>query len=699
MNLPNERINARQNFPFPKDGETVYETPPTLIWIPSDQARLYTVSVRDSDGKEIFRAETERSYAYDTRQWASGEYIWEVTADNGAARCKQSFTISDKAVFFDRPSAEEVLAAIPSERPRHLFSSEDITSILDARKSELEALRRGIVAAYENGLAEPPKFQHGGESLPYREYFGRFRDFCDRDLVALALGYSLLGDERAGREAKRRLLSFCDMNPLGPCSVMGAWGDEVGLSLARCLPAVFDMLCPLLDEKQRRYVAETVAVYAEQCLARLCSIDYPRNPADSHVGRIPAYLGEAALVLKGEGVRSDAELTEWLAYALDVYSGPFPHYGTPDGAWAESAFYATSYTKWYLPFFSAVERYSGKSLLHRPFYMRYSQFALHYCDPSYEIHPFGDGYWCGAEDVEWPGFFAQNPYRIYAERFGPESARERMRDLAAPELFKLHLLDVFLPPQPDESDNGITGEVESCAIFADGGYVAMHTDMGAEDDICILARATPFPVGSHRHADQGAFALFFGGETLISPSGYFGRGYGTRHHREWTRSTKAHNVPLIGGAGQKSDLAAVGRITEFDGDNRYCRLDLSALYSGVTKYMRLIELDEGGVTVTDEIESDEPLDVLYPLHTLSLPIYEDGCVTVTRERAFMRISPISGDLSPLEITDRYDVDLNDGVDEEFRVEMPKQYHIYYRAEAALAHCIKMRFDLVRYEKD
>ena len=54
------------------------------------------------------------------------------------------------------------------------------------------------------------------------------------------------------------------MNPLGPCSLLGKWGDEIGLSMARCMPAVFDMLHSTLDEKQRRYVAETVAVYAEQ---------------------------------------------------------------------------------------------------------------------------------------------------------------------------------------------------------------------------------------------------------------------------------------------------------------------------------------------------------------------------------------------------------------------------------------------------
>lgn len=693
MSLPKERIDTKQNFPAPADNAVIYETPPTLIWVPTKESRLYTVRVWDESGKEIFTSETECSYAYDTKRWAAGKYTWDVSDEAGNRRGVQSFSISEDAVFFDRPRAEEILSVMQKSHPRHLFYPEDIPDIVKARGGELSALKRNVEEAYKNGLIDPPKFQHGAGYLPYREYFGRFRDFCDRDLVALSLAYSLLGDEKAGCEGVRRLLAFCDMNPLGPCSVMGEWGDEIGLSLARCLPSIFDMLYPLLDAKQRKYVAQTVAVYAEQCKARLEHIDYPRNPANSHVGRLPAYLGEAALVLYGEGVRSDAVLTEWLTYALDIYCGPFPHYGTPDGAWAESAFYATSYTKWYLPFFSAVERYSKKSLLHRPFYMRYPQFALHFCDPKYEIHPFGDGYWCRSDDEEWPGFFAQNPYRVYAERFGPAIARERMQALCEPEIMKLHLLDAFLPVGKDESTLPLLENSKNSMLFESGGYAALHTAMGKEDDVCLLTRAAPFPVGSHRHADQGSFALFSGGTALISPSGYYGRGFGTRHHLEWTRKTKAHNVPLINGLGQTDSLTSVGKITEFDGERRSCTLDLSALYDGISSFVRRFELDEGGLTLTDEISADEPVALLYPLHTLSEPERLCDGFSLSRGAASLRVSLLTPSLTLSEITDEYDVPLNDGVPEELQVKMPKQYHVYYTAEPARHHTVKLRFDV------
>ena len=77
-------------------------------------------------------------------------------------------------------------------------------------------------------------------------------------------------------------------------------------------------------------------------------------------------------------------------------------FGGPDGGWAEGMFYASSYTKWYLPFFSAVERFSGASYLKRPFYQRLIRYFQHFCPPNWEIHPFGDGYWCRSDDAEWP---------------------------------------------------------------------------------------------------------------------------------------------------------------------------------------------------------------------------------------------------------------------------------------------------------
>jgi len=436
-----------------------------------------------------------------------------------------------------------------------------------------------------------------------------------------------------------------------------------------------------------------VKAYAAQCYDRLRQRNYCENPGDSHAGRLPAYLGEAALVLKGSGVLSDEEALRWLDYSLEIYGGIFPHYGTPDGGWAEGPFYASSYTKWYLPFFSAVERFGGTRFLDRPFYQRVSEFFLHFASPYHENHPFGDGYWCHSEDAEWPGFFAQSPCRFYADRYGSAAAVNMAAEQASQELYLLHLLDIFLPRTPTASPLP-KAESADTAVFPDAGFVSMHTDIThPADDLAVVARASRFGSDSHRHADQGSFAIFYKGAALISPSGYFGRAYGTAHHFKWTNTTKAHNAILIDGAGQETfSMNSRGKILSCtdDGVKKTARLDLSPAYPMLQKWERTITLCGKCITVTDEIEADHDVIVTQPLHTLSAPTSDGNTVHVERGGAHLTVTP-DGSLTLRGITDQPDVPLNEGVPEKYAVTMPEQYHIYYESEKKKSHRITVTY--------
>ena len=687
-----DRTRYSQNFPYPENAEVIFETPPTFIWVPVEGASEYTVEVFDDRGNSLEKLVTDKHYVTSSLHYEPKTYYWSIKSDNGLEREKHSFTVSEKALLFERITAEELFSAVPSERPRQLFSSSDIPFFLDEKKETLTTLKRNVEIAMKHGSPERPMFHRDEKAKPYREYFGEYRDFVDRDLVATSLWYAIKGDEAVGEYAKNLFLDICDMNPNGPCSQNDGYGDEVGLSNARCLPAVFDLLYPLLDEKQRRYAALTVAEYARQSFDRIQRINYTENPSDSHVGRIPAYLGEAAIVLKGEGVVSDAELLSWLECALDIYCGIFPYYGGKDGSWAEGTFYSTSYTKWFLPFFSAVERYTGKSLAQRPFYHRYTNFLMHFCDPTYELHPFGDGYWCSPESPEWPGFFAQNPYRYYAERFGGEAARERMKRAEAQDIYKLHLLDLFLPITP--VSNSLAHEPRDVEVFPDGGFAALHTDFGKADDICVLARASRFGSDSHRHADQGGFAIFAGGTALITPSGYFGRRYGTKHHREWTNSTAAHNCLLFNGVGQPTfSMDSRGEIVSFSEKDKSVTLDMSGAYPNIKFWQREVSLSGDTVTVKDTVKADEPIEVSYLLHSLSEPKNDGDTVLIERGGKALSVIPSSGGLKLSSITDKFGVDLNEGEPAEYAVSMPAQYHITYKTKKAKLHELIVKYKI------
>lgn len=688
--FPTQRTAFTQNFQFPSEGEVVYENPPTFIWIPVDDAKLYTLTIFDGD--EVFeKIETEHCYSNPSKLLSAKEYSWTVETDTGLLREKMYFSVSQNAIHFERPTADEVFDAYPNERPSYIFSKHDIPALLNERTDALEAIRRNVEIAIPRPLPQMPTYHHRPYSYEFKLYFSEHRLYCDRDLIACALLYALTGDEKAGKKGVELLLKICDFNPYGPCSVDGWWDDETGISNIRCLPPAFDMLYPLLSDRLRGYVASIIAIYASQCENKLKKINYEQNPSNSHAGRVPAYLGGAALVLKGTGVVPDETLKRWLDYALDIYCGIFPYYGGNDGSWAEGIFYATSYCKWFLPFFSAVERYSGKSLFNRPFYHRYTNFLIHFCDRRYENFPFCDGYWETPLSKEWPGFFAQNPFTVYADKFGPSLAKKRCKEYSKWDIYYLHLLDLFLPALKVE-EKTLATESENVAFFPDSGFIAMHTDLESDNDICVMARASRFSHDSHRHKDQGSFALFCSGVSLISPSGYYGIGYGTNHHKNWTNSTKAHNCILVDGIGQEKvpPLDAVGRFIEVDKENKACVMDLSSAYPNIDKWHRTLRLSDGYLTVNDEIEAQNEVEITYCLHTLSQPVANGNSVKVERKGVKMSIIP-DEHLSLFEISDRFDVDVNDGQPEEFHVETQPQYHIYYKTKKSKSHSFEVKY--------
>lgn len=696
--LEQKRTSGSQIFPAPADGAVIEETPPVFSFLRDGKEKKYRVVVQDRSGKIVFEAETEKNHVVPKEPLKPGKYRWNLLCGE-EERGWQEFVISENAAVILRKDAETVFCAVPDVRPRHLFFKEDIPGILKKRKAETEVLKRNIEAACARELPKPPLFYSFEDGLPYREYFGEYREYCDRDMVACALGYALLGDEGAGKKAKELLLTICSWNPDGPCAVNAPWNDEIGLSNARCIPAVYDMLYDILTDQQRYIAEKTIIAYAEQCEERLCALDFAENPGDSHAGRLPAYLGEAALVLKGSTYIKEEILIRWLSYALEIYGGIFLFYGTADGGWAEGPFYASSYTKWYLPFFMAVERFADVRFLDRPFYQRLPQFLLHFAEKERENHPFGDGYWCGSEDPEWKGFFAQNPFRLYAERFGPEEARIKAEQYAAPELFELHLLDVFLP-EGRMPERGLTGEACAMAVFEGAGLASCQTNVADQaHGTGLLVRASRFGSVSHQHADQGSFALIRNNKVLITPSGYFGRCWGTKHHRNWTKTTKAHNCILVNGRGQETDsFRAAGRFTDWKHEENkrfFLRLDLREAYPMLEFYERSFELTEKELVIRDEIRSKEACEISWLLHMLDRPaLQEDGTLVLEHGGERAVVFSDKAFCGTPDITGRFGTDVNEGVEEAFRVSMEEQYHVTFITQKKKQHYIEVKICIV-----
>ena len=99
--------------------------------------------------------------------------------------------------------------------------------------------------------------------------------------------------------------------------------------------------------------------------------------------------------------------------------------------------------------------------------------------------------------------------------------------------------------------------------------------------------------------------------------------------------------------------------------------------------------------MTDHIELDAVGEIAYLLHTLSRPEAAGERAVVERNGWRMTIAPEEGELHDLTISDRFDVDLNEGEPEEYHVTMPPQYHLRWVTPKRRVHDIRVRYDVRR----
>lgn len=599
--------------------------PPAFTWPMAGADVRYTFELIKRDTGESLCHEAVCSPVLLDTLLAPGDYQWHVIDERGESSAWIDFTLTGEEPDYLAPRVEALFAACEGWEQWMLYPESDLAQVREAATPHLPRLRATADVALKHSLPVYPDHYRQGRERYKRLAIHQMREWIDRDLMALCLLYRIDGDEAAGKAAVTRLLTLAEWSTDGPASLVRPcrWGDEVGLSLARNVFLAYHWLRPLLAEGEGVFVRSLLVRVAQQMMLRLEQDDFAQYPGHSHTSRLPAYLGVAALVLHKE--HDLAQCTQWLQYALDLYRGVLPFYGGADGGWAEGAFYSSSYTKWFHPFFLAVERLTGFSFYQHPFYANYLAYCRDFVASDNDLHPFGDGFWCRPEGKEWPGFFAQNPLRLYAERFGSAediAASRALEDRI--EVYSLHLLDVIptrdqlrLTHERIKQQDRFEPQTHGDSRHAFYSHAGHGLDRFAKLE--LRYRCSPFGNSSHRHADQGNISLIDNGHSLLCPTGSYGYAFGSQHHREWTRTSRAHNVPLIAGGGQRlDDPDATAQLLSHDHDDNavVLRLDMSAAYAGDLRVIRtLVLLREVGLVILDELSGEHPFALEWNLHS------------------------------------------------------------------------------------
>ena len=104
-------------------------------------------------------------------------------------------------------------------------------------------------------------------------------------------------------------------------------------------------------------------------------------------------------------------------------------------------------------------------------------------------------------------------------------------------------------------------------------------------------------------------------------------------------------------------------------------------------YIRSFEFDGQELIVTDKIESTNPCKISWLLHTLSLPsLTGDGKLQLLHNGQGFILTP-SDKFVSVNITDKFAIDVNDGVPDDVSVALPSQYHISYETNESCQHSI------------
>jgi hypothetical protein len=183
-------------------------------------------------------------------------------------------------------------------------------------------------------------------------------------------------------------------------------------------------------------------------------------------------------------------------------------------------------------------------------------------------------------------------------------------------------------------------DLPSSRLFEAAGLSAFHTALGdKENDITFLFRSSPFGSVSHGHADQNAFVIEAFGQALAPVTGYY-PWYGSPHHHDWTRATKAVNSLLVNGEGQvRRKWSASGQITAFQSSDGYDYVEGEAApaYGGRLERFRrhVLHARPGVFVIYDDLVSKTPATYQWLLHALDEMKISGNRISLRRDRASM----------------------------------------------------------------
>ena len=355
-----EKTGPRALPTVPVDGETLDVTPPGFTWWRAGDVKdlKYKVFIYDEKGEEVLSSPSSVMCAWrPDRPIPEGKYIWFVRAydKSGKMVCKKkfgSFSILPGAEKMPMPDVDALIAGVPKEHPRLIFTKDQIPSLNERIRKEHPEIMKYLREQASQCLGKDPlpepefarmtentKDEFARKRMAYRDQFIVYRNFYAGSVSAAALLYALTGEKEYGLAAKKHMLSFTRYEVAGegsPVVVFRGNFDEFTMGYADCLMWSYDWAWDCFSPEEREKMEDWMIRLMDAMYFRMSPErnDYLCSSTDSHSGRIPPIMMNFALTLANHPDKA----AKWMKQALTFAMTSYPHWGSPDGGWAEGVF-------------------------------------------------------------------------------------------------------------------------------------------------------------------------------------------------------------------------------------------------------------------------------------------------------------------------------------------------------------------------
>ncbi len=646
----------------PVDGGVSARTPPAFSWRPQTGARFYELQA--STDPSFARVDYEaRDLGMNVhcppRTFEVGAWAWRFrTRDAGGEVSAWSrvrrFVVPREAVVFPLPPREELIARVPTAHPRLFLRPEDLPALRKAAAGTSAAAWARLVKRCDALVASPPPTKEPppyGDVQPRSEAWrkiwwgNRTTTIAVLDGAAtLAFTWRLGDDERYGQLARRLLMETADWDPRGPTGYVT--NDEAGMPFAYHFSRAYSLVHPLLTGLERKKCRAVMRIRGHEIYRHL----FPRHlwrPYSSHANRAWHFLGEVAIAFLGE----IPEAEDWLWFAVNVFANVYPVWSDDDGGWHEGLNYWKSYVGRFAWWAFAMRSALDLDAWRLPYFSRVGYYPMYLMPPGTLGGGFGDLNARIRSDAN-VGLMSvlaaqarNGHWQFYVDAHGG------FRPPRGWTGFLVEAGETVAPRPPTD--------LPTARLFRGTGIAALGTSLlGAEDDVGILFKSSPFGSQSHGYEAQNAFLLRAYGDRLLVRSGRRDV-YGSAHHRGWMWHTKSVNSITVNGESQvRHSPSAVGEITGFFTSEalHWVEGEAGRAYGpGVRRFRRgILFVQPGLVVIRDRLETSSPSTFELHLHAPMPFDVEENEAVLQGEHAACRVTFLEPRGLVITTTDRFD---------------------------------------------